>query len=175
MKTKTFSFGCSLFFLLSTNLSFSQVPAKRNDLNKTVAMSPGSSRIKFKGSDLMINPKVEKNFTGSFAGVTGERWSMAGKNFHCLFYINGILSDALFTKNGSLVYFVMHGNEKDMPSDVRKIVKREYFDYTIITAIEVKQNNEDIWIVKMKQNLDHVTVRVEDREMEVVEKFKELQ
>lgn len=175
MKTKIISLGCSLFLMLNTNVSFSQAPAKRNDPNNTLATSLGGPRIISNSGTEMINRKIEKNFIGYFTGVTDESWSMAGKDFHCRFYINGILSDALFTKNGSLVYVVMHGNEKDMPSDVRKIVKSTYFDYTIIKAIEVKQNHEDIWIVKMKENLDHVTVRVEDGRMEVVEQFKELQ
>lgn len=175
MKTKIISLGCSLFFMLNASVSFSQAPAKTNNLNNTVATSLGESRIISKSADVTINKKIEKTFMESFAGISDQSWSMAGKNFHCHFYINGIPSDALFTKNGSTVYFVMHGNEKDMPSDIRKIVKSEYFDYTIIKAIEVKQNHEDIWIVKMKENLDHVTVRVEDGEMEVVEKFKELQ
>jgi hypothetical protein len=41
-----------------------------------------------------------------------------------------------------------------MPADVRKIVKSEYYDYTITMAIEVKENCRDIWIVKldMRQN-----------------------
>jgi hypothetical protein len=173
MKTKIFSFGCSLFFLLNTNGLFSQAPAKRTDLNNTVAVAPGRPRIISNSMVDMSNRKIEKKFAGDFAGVTDQSWSMAGKNFHCSFHIHGNPSTALFTKNGSLVYFVMHGNEKDLPSDVRKIVKSEYFDYAIIKAVEVKQNKEEIWIVNLKENLDHITVRVADGEMEVVERFEE--
>lgn len=63
--------------------------------------------------------------------------------------------------------------EKDMPSDVRKIVKSKYYNYMITLAIEVKQNDRDIWIVNMKDDSTYITVKVEDREMELVQQFKE--
>ena len=63
--------------------------------------------------------------------------------------------------------------EKDMPSDVRKIVKSKYYDYMITSVTEVKQNKMDIWIVNMKTDSTHITVRLEDGEMDLVQQFKE--
>jgi hypothetical protein len=174
MKTTIISFACSLFFLSNVNVLFSQVPFKTDDLKHTVATSLAARGVISNSGQVSINKKIEKYFTRNFAAIPAGTWSMAGKNFHYRFYLNGIPAEALFAKNGYLIYLVRHGNEKNMSSDVRQIVKSKYFDYTITNAIEVKQNGEDIWILKMKENSDHLTVRVEDGQMEVVENFKEL-
>lgn len=177
MKTKIISpLACCLLFVLITNGSFSQATINNKDLNKTVTISASHDRkINNSGNaSLAINKKIQKSFSGYFAGITGQNWSMAGKKFHCSFYINGIPACVLFDKNGHLIYVVTYGKEKDMPSDIRKIVKSEYYDYMITLAIEVKENGRDIWVVNMKNDSIHLTVRLEDGEMELVREFKTL-
>lgn len=175
MKTKIILslVGCLLCVMI-TNVSFSQVPAENNDVNKTVAMSIKHER-KIAGSEnaATTNKKIQKSFNGNFVGATGQYWSLTGKNFHCSFYINDIPVSALFDKHGDLIYAITYDKDGDVPSDIRKIVKSEYFDYAITTAMEVKQNGRDIWIINMKEEPTHLTVRVENGEMEVVEQFKE--
>lgn len=175
MKTKfIFPFACSLLLLLTSNVLLSQVPAKKSDFKNTVAMTgaPGRS-ITNSTSDvpLKINGKVQRSFAGSFAGVSGENWSMTGKDFHCSFFVNGVPASVLFTKKGNQVYFITYGKEKNMPTDIRRIVKASYFDYTIISAVEVKQDKRDIWVVSMKQDSNNLVVRIENGEMEVVKDF----
>lgn len=176
MKTKIIRpLVCCLLFLLITNFSFSQPTINKKDLNKTVDISISHNRKRHNSANapVSINKKIEKSFTGYFAGSTGQNWSMAGNNFHNSFYTNGNAACALFDKHGHLIYAISYGQEKDMPSNVRKIVKSTYYDYVITLAIEVKQNDRDIWIVNMKSNSTHKTVRIEDGEMELVQEFKE--
>ena len=59
-----------------------------------------------------------------------------------------------------------------MPTEIRKIVKAEYYDYTITQADQVKQDNRDIWIVNLKDSLTYKTVRIEDGVMELVQQFR---
>ena len=49
---------------------------------------------------------------------------------------------------------------------MRKIVKSKYYDYSIRIVIEVKQDNRDIWVVKLDNASELITVRVEDGEVE---------
>ena len=170
MKTKIIlPLVCCLFFVMITNFSFSQATVKKNDINKTVAMSVSQDNKIHNSSNasVTINKKIQKSFTGSFAGITGQNWSMVGNNFHTSFYTNGIEACALFDKHGHLIYAITYVQEKEMPSDIRKIVKSEYYDYMITLAIEVKQNKRDIWIVNMEDVSTHITVRLEDGEMEL--------
>ena len=177
MKTKIiFPIACSLFFLLITTELFPQAPAKNEDLNNTLAIS-GSQANKVIGSgntSVTINKKIQKHFSRNFAGGSAQNWSMTGKNFHCNFYMNSLPACALFTEKGQLIYAITYGAEKNLPSEIRRMLKSEWEDYTITKATEVKQNNRDIWIVNLKDGYNHKTVRIEEGEIELVQKFTEL-
>jgi hypothetical protein len=64
---------------------------------------------------------------------------MVGKDFPNRFHSNGLLTNALFTKMAGLFIKLHTAVKKNLPSDIRKIVKREYYDYAITMAIKVKK------------------------------------
>ena len=70
------------------------------------------------------------------------------------------------------LFILTYGTEKNLPADVRKIIKSEYYDYAITMAIEVKENYRDIWVVKLDNSLEQTTIRVEDNEIEQVQQFQ---
>ena len=168
--------GC-LLLLLTTNNSFTQVTANRKEFSKAYAVTV-DPKSNFTNSDntpvnksLAINNKVQKSFAHYFAAATGQFWSKVGSAFHTSFYVNGAHNCALFDKSGHLLYAIKYGKEKDLPADVRKIIKSEYYDYDITAAIEVKADERNIWVVNMKDDTTYLTVRVEDGEMEKVQEF----
>ena len=75
---------------------------------------------------------------------------------------------ALFQKNGYLIYHIVYGKETNMPDDIRKIVKTNYLDYNITSAINVKESGRNIWVVNVEDNKKFILVRVEDGELEEV-------
>ena len=179
MKTKIISnvIGC-LLLLLTTNSSFTQVTANRKELNNVYAVSV-NPKSNFTNSDntpvntsLAINNKVQKSFAHYFAGATRQYWTKMGTDFLTSFYVNGVYNRALFDKRSHLIYAIRYCLEKDMPADVRKIIKSEYYDYVITLATEVKQDERDIWVVNMKNDNTYLTVRVENGEMEQVQEFE---
>ena len=175
MKTKIIlPFACTLFFLSITNLAFPQVTAKNYEINKTLGISAGDESKDYSSgiTSITINNKIQKHFSRDFAGASAQNWNIAGKNFHCSFFINGLPEWVLFSKNGQLIYNITFGTEKNMPTEIRKIVKAEYYDYTITQADQVKQDNRDIWIVNLKDSLTYKTVRIEDGVMELVQQFR---
>jgi hypothetical protein len=78
----------------------------------------------------------------------------------------------LFSGRGTLIYTITYGSEKDLPADLRRAVKSEYYDYTMTITIELKQDNRDIWYVELDTPKDHITVRLEDGGMEEVNQFQ---
>lgn len=172
--------GCLLLLLTTKNSSFTQVTPNSKQLRKVYAVSE-NQKNNFTNSDyapanasLAINNKVQKSFDQYFAGVTRQYWSEVGRDFHNSFYLNGVHNCALFSKNGRLIYSISYGSEKDLPADLRKIIKREYYDYDITMAIEVKVKEQDrnIWVVNMEDDTTYLTIRVEDGEMEQVQEFE---
>jgi hypothetical protein len=165
--------------LLGTVQSFSQVALHKNENAKLSSASlitnvpvTNSTHVLFNLNAVATNIKVQRSFISYFGENAENNWSMVGKNFRNRFHSNGLLTNALFTKNGWLIYTITYSTEKNLPADVRKIVKREYDDYTITMAIEVKENNRDIWVIKLDNSSEQITVRVEDGEMEQVQQFE---
>ena len=168
-----FPLTCSLFFLLITSNLYPQEIAKNNDIHEKSVISNGDiSKMYSPGNtSITINNKIQKHFSRDFAGASAQKWRTAGKNFHCSFFINGLPEWVLFSKRGQLIYNIIFGTEKNLPSEIRKLVKAEYYDYTITRAAEVKQDNRDIWIVNLQDSLTYKIVRIEDGEMELIQYF----
>jgi hypothetical protein len=122
-------------------------------------------------ASVSVNEKVSRSFSNYFGNAAEQNWSMVGRDFLNRFHANGVLTNALFDKRGSLIYTITYGAEKDLPNGIRKIVKREYFDYLITMAIHVKENSRTIWVVQMEDEKTHLTVRIENGEMEEVRQF----
>ena len=92
-------------------------------------------------------------------------------------YINSQVVDhqeniALFTKGGQLVYHISFGTEKNLPTEIRHIVKTNYYDQTITWICQVNQNDRSIWVIGMEDPKFIVRVRVEDMELEETQRFK---
>ena len=154
--------------------SFSQLTISRRELTKNAFPKTQNSNSGdvFTNASIAVNDKVQKSFNKYFVGATKQNWSMIAKDFHSTFYVNGVFNQALLGRKGNLIYTISYGTEKEMPSEVRKIVKSEYYDYTITVAIEIKDNKRDIWIINMTNDNSYLIVKVEDGEMDRINQFK---
>jgi len=181
MKQIFFAFALISLDLLGTAQSFAQAALRKNENAKPVSISfiTDASVTNNAGALFNLNAaasriKVQRSFIAYFGENAENNWSMVGKDFLNRFHSNGLLINALFTKNGRLIYTIRYCTEKNLPADIRKIVKREYYDYTITMAIEVKESDRDIWVIKLDSPSEQITVRVEDGEMEQVQQFEKL-
>jgi len=156
MKTKTFytKVICTIFSIFILINSFAAAEIKGN-----TNASPD------------INMKVKRAFIKLFGEEREQNWSIAGQNFLNRFHVNGVLTNALFSKNGQLIYTITYGTEKNLPAAIRKIVKSEYFDYSITAATEIEEDKRDIWVVQLQNDIEVIAVRIENREMEQVQQF----
>ncbi len=118
-----------------------------------------------------VTKKVAQAFETTFKEAYHERWYKADKNYLVNFIMNDQKNHALFTKNGSIIYHITYGFESNLPDDIRKMVKTGYLDYTITSAINVKQEGRDIWVVNMEDAKNLILVRVENGEMEEAAKY----
>ncbi len=156
MKTKTFyaKVICSIVSIFIFTNSFGADETKVNANN-----SP------------YINMKVKRAFIKLFGEESEQNWSITGQNFLNRFHVNGVLTNALFSKNGQLIYTITYGTEKQLPAGIRKMVKGEYIDYSITAATEIMEDKRDIWVVQLQNDSEVITVRIENREMEQVQQF----
>ena len=120
----------------------------------------------------VVTEKALQSFRSSFKNPVGASWHQVGKHFLAKFEADGKKQRALFNKNGAIIYTISYGVEKDLPSDLRKQIKSNYYDNAISMAIEVNENNRTIWVVRMEDSATMITVRLENGEMEEVQNFK---
>lgn len=80
----------------------------------------------------------------------------------------------MLDKNGFLIYSICYGTEKDMPVDIRKLVKSVYYDYSIDMTMQVKQNKRMIWLILLEDSNKFLTVRIESDEMEEVKQTNKI-
>lgn len=166
--------GCLLSILL-----ISQTFAQKSDDKKlaTLLYTKDVAGIGENGStagieNMNVNAKVSGAFEKSFEKATNVNWSGAGKDFLATFTTEGKERRALFNKNGRVLYIINYGTEKDLSAETRKLVKGAYVDYSIASAIEVREDNRTIWLVKLEDSLNLVFVRVENREMEETKHYQ---
>ena len=118
-----------------------------------------------------VSAKVEKAFSKRFPRSSNMRWYQMDKNYLVKFIQDDQENKALFTKGGSLVYQIKYGEEKNLPTDVRSMIKSTYFDQSITRVLQVNQDRRNIWVVSMEDPKNYIWVRVEDNEMEETQRL----
>lgn len=109
-----------------------------------------------------VPEKVNDAFQSTFKDAGDPVWYIANKNYLVKFINNDMKNNALFRKNGQLVYNISYGYEKDIPDNVSSLIKNRYKDYEVVVAFNVKQDNRDIWVVNLENEKSIVMARVEE-------------
>lgn len=79
---------------------------------------------------------------------------------------------ALYMKGGHLVYHVGYGYEKNLPSDIKKMVSSNYKDYDVNRVFDVYQDNRKMWIVNLLNSNSIITARIENGDLQEISRIK---
>ena len=164
MKTQ-FIFRCVgnlLLLIIVSNISYSQ------DTGIT-ALPPVT--VTSKTTTANVSEKVTKAFKVAFKDAEDLQWVKLNKNFLVNFIVNQQQNSALFRKNGFMIYHLAFGGEKSLPVDIRKIIKPNYYDYNITKVVKVNEAGRNIWVVNLEDTKNFIIVRVENGELEEVQKL----
>ncbi len=115
-----------------------------------------------------VSKAVTKSFEESFKDATNAQWYKVNRRYLADFMMKDQQNRALFQKNGAIIYHLTYGFENNLPDDVRKLVKSNYVDYNITRAINVHQENRNIWVINIEDNKKIILVRVEEGALEEV-------
>jgi hypothetical protein len=69
------------------------------------------------------------------------------------------------------LYTLRYYEEKNLPFEVRDVVKRKYYDYSITGVNEILVEDKTIYIVLIQDGSNWKKVSVYDGEMKVLEDF----
>ncbi len=115
-----------------------------------------------------VSKAVTKSFEESFKDATNTQWYKVNRRYLADFMMKDQQNRALFQKNGAIIYHLTYGFENNLHDDVRKLVKSNYVDYNITRAINVHQENRNIWVINIEDNKKIILVRVEEGALEEV-------
>jgi len=122
-------------------------------------------------STASVNQKVSDAFNASFKDAVSPTWYRLNKDYLVEFITGDMNNRALFKKNGSLVYQISYGHENNLPKEVRYLVKSNYVDFNIVQAINVLEDNRNIWVINLEDDKKFIITRVEEGALEEVSNF----
>jgi hypothetical protein len=169
MKTIIFSTLMAGILAISARPVAAQA-ANDGSMNK----EPGISELLFGVYSNDIPARAYKHFKKTFAGITGEQWSVTASGFMTRFTINGAVSRAFYDIKGNWLLTIACYGESKLPPDTRAALKSVYPDYTILTVEEIQMPERTIYQADIVCNKNWKTVRIYDGEMEVVNDFVNL-
>jgi hypothetical protein len=122
-------------------------------------------------STTVVTAAVDKAFEKTFPDAENLRWYKLNKNYLAKFIQKDMKHQTLFAKNGYLKYDISYGTAENLTEDMRKKVLGAYMEYEITHVANVKEAGRNIWVINL-ENMKHlVLVRIEEDEMEEVEKY----
>ena len=155
------------------------IPFLLSGLILTIGVKTASAQIQLKEVTISSAPtkatvskQVSDSFASLFKGAEEPKWFVSDKNYVVDFILNNQINKAEFTSKGRLVYHMAFGNEKQMPVDIRTIVKSKYFDFAINSTVKVSYQEKSAWIVNIEDTEQFFVLRVVDGVMDVLDTIK---
>jgi len=116
--------------------------------------------------------KATSHFWDNYGESRQENWYPLTDGFLAEFTEGNVLTKVVYRKNGNWVYTIRQYTEKELPGDVRALVKQAYYDDTIGIVKEVIQAGNTTYLIHIDNGPRWKTIRVRDDEMEVVQDFR---
>jgi hypothetical protein len=161
MKTKfIFRIGTAMLMLLSVRSSFAQQVAK-NDTLPTIYIYSTS----------IVNKTVHQAFKRDFYDATTPKWYAMDENYLVKFISKDQKNHALYNTKGYLIYHLTYVNAVELPKNIQGDLNSQYADGIALTAIHVDQDTRSIWVVNLKVGEYFVVARVEDDQVEEIQRF----
>ncbi len=131
------------------------------------------NRNDFGGARLnRFSVKAVRHFEKSFRNISDKHWYVLVDGFIAYFKKNDMQMKAAYDEMGNWLHTLSFYQENKLPRDVRQLIKREYYDYSIYLVAEIDKDNKIIYLVKMENENSLITVRVWEDEMEEIENYR---
>lgn len=171
-------FFASLAATFAITFSFAQdrAPLAANRLKpeqtNTIAALLNYTNVSPVSATVYVKAKVIRSFLHSFTGATEVKWSLDNGRYFASFNQNNKLCKALFDGTGGLIFSLRYGTEKDLPRDVRKLIKSTYFDYAIDVVTEVDTMDRKAWVVNLSDSDNLIVVSVQEGSLQELHHYK---
>jgi hypothetical protein len=164
------------FFAAMPDRANAQTRVENKDIVKTETLSPAMDLTKYSNNEIAeinsvteLNQKATRDFKKTFRDVNNEKWYTIKNGFLAEFSLNTTKNRVVYDKKGNWKYTVSYYDEKNLPAEIKAIVKPAYYDYSISRVEEVHANDQIIYIVHVQNDSRLKTIRVCEGEMDLIE------
>jgi hypothetical protein len=119
-----------------------------------------------------FSSKAVRHFERSFKNISDKQWYILEDGFIAYFRKDGIQMKAAYDESGNWLHTISFYQEKDLSQDMRRLIKREYYDFSIFLVVEIEKDNKMVYIVKMENRDALITVRIWEDEMQEIENYR---
>ncbi|MBC7890083.1 MAG: hypothetical protein H7Z13_19580 [Ferruginibacter sp.] len=116
-----------------------------------------------------VSPKALKDFTRTYKNVSSERWAKIKDGFTARFSLNGINTLVYYDTKGRWAGSLKGYEEANLAREIRHIVKRVFYDYSITYVQEVEtidSGGKPTYIIHLEDNEHIRQVRIFEGQME---------
>jgi hypothetical protein len=118
-----------------------------------------------------INSRVLRSFYNTYGELPDAKWVKTKGGFAVSFKTNNINHTIHYQMNGVMYSRIRYYFEKQLPPQVRHLVRSNFYDYTITHVTEVYKDDITAFYVKVEDPSTIKTIKIVDEEWEVVEKL----
>ncbi|HXO75713.1 MAG TPA: hypothetical protein VN824_10770 [Puia sp.] len=115
--------------------------------------------------------KATRDLWARVGDKKNEAWYKLPKGYLATYKDDGVESRHIYDQRGIWMYSMMTFQEDHLPAEVRKEVKSNYYDYSIGWVKEVKEGEDDVYIVHVENKKEWKDLSVRDGEIRVVRAF----
>ncbi len=149
-------------FLIGTGVS----PLLAQQKDSVITLEPVTIATEAK-----VPAEVDKSFKKAFPDAQNLKWYEMNKYYLAKFIQKDMKHRTLYRKNGSIQYDISYGTEVNLPENIRKAILETYTEFDIIRVANVKEAGRNIWVINLENPKHLVLVRVEEDEVEEVERY----
>jgi hypothetical protein len=129
------------------------------------------SRFEFTTASWTKKGNAVRDFEKQFPAVTIEQWYETAEMFVAKFNEEDIDARVMYDKKGSWLSTVLQYGEKQMPQNIRRMVKSQYFDERIKLVEEVSTTAGKAWVIHMEDDKKIMWIRASAYNMEVMKEI----
>ena len=142
--------------------------------NTVAGIAPSASEFRKRSLPVGISFRAQRNFVKMFDEADAV-WYATSYVYIAKFFEKSTETMVAYGKRGNWLYTVKRYGENNLPRDVRDLVKSAYFDFAIshIDEVHVPKEEHSIYIIRLRNKKLFKTVRVSDREMDIISEYHE--
>jgi len=145
--------------------SFSEKPTS-SSLEKNAISDSGTLRLNERNSNAV------RNFAREFGNVLDAKWFKSVNGLYVAnFTRDQVQTQVCYNEKGTYEYMIRNYGEENLLPEVRHIVKRAYYDYSIFAINEVTINEMIIYVITLKYKSSWKVIQVVDGEMEIMKEY----